>query len=210
MRVLFRTVFCTHSVGESHPEKIHHRLNFIPELKSTIPSLRDSAYPLYWLEYGSLLGSYREQDIIAWDADGDIGVFDFILYEFPMRLETAEWVFIRNVEDQDLREYKVTYDPGTTVSARFISKRNGVFIDIFAFSIMEDAVTLQKYIYSQAEIANFNLWRTLDLLLPINPDGVFLQNMSFNAPRDTEQWLYVWYDTLRAPGKLDPMDWYLL
>ena len=185
---------------------------FIPKLKSTNPVLKelDSTYPLYWLEYGSLLGSYRDQDIIPWDVDGDIGIFDFILLEFPMRFETTKWIFLRNADDIALREYAVTFDSRTTVSARFISKTNGVYIDVFAFSVMENTVNHQKYVYSQLQIRDFRLWRPLEMLLPINPNGTFLGNMTFNIPRDAEQWLYVWYDTLRAPAKLDPMDWYLL
>ena len=50
----------------------------------------------YWLEYGSLLGSYREKDIIEWDDDGDIGIMLNDLNKFPLKYETTNWIWIRN------------------------------------------------------------------------------------------------------------------
>merc|ERR1712232_1097346 len=94
--------------------------------------------------YGSFLGAYRENDIIAWDTDGDIGIFDFVLDTLPVQYETKTFVFRRNPILSHL-----IYDSHNTVSARFISKTNGVFIDIFAYSIVEDAIKKEKYRYNK-------------------------------------------------------------
>ena len=189
-----------YGVGTLSKDDIHQTLRFLFEQFTTVflEEFRvnlSSEYPLYWLEYGSLLGSFREQNIIRWDDDGDIGIFDFILAQFPMRYESEEWLFRRNPDVDSL-----IYDGHNTVSARFISKENGVFIDIFATSIIEDVISGGKYSYNSWSIKDFNFWQKLDDLLPIDKEALFLKNETFNAPRNTERWLLKEYKTLDAPS----------
>merc|ERR1712062_840772 len=161
--------------------------NFLVKLQANVSGLMTSQYPLYWLEYGTLLGSWREEDIIRWDDDGDLGIFDFILAQFPMRYESADWIFRRNPYQNSS-----VYDGSNTVSARIISKWNGVFVDLFAYLI------IGNYLYNSWSINDFNFWQKIDDLLPIG-EGVFLKNKTFLIPRNTERWLLNEYKTLEAP-----------
>merc|ERR1712079_332553 len=95
------------------------------------------------------------------------------------------------------------YDAHNTVSGRFISKLTGCFIDIFAFSVIEDAVSQIRYVYNSWSIKDFAYWQRLDDLLPISDQGIFVLNETFNVPRNTKQWLLKEYKYLEAPiGKL--------
>eukprot|EP01084_Bolivina_argentea_P304523 525930_1 len=154
---------------------------------------------LYWLEYGSLLGSWRDNDIIAWDDDGDIGIFDYILDQLPIKYESKQWIFKRNPQ---IRGY--IYDSHNTVSARFISKINGVFIDLFSYWILQ--YNDKEYVYNTWSINNFDFWQILDDLLPITNHTFF--NHSFNVPYNTKKWLENEYPYgLEAPKVYNDSDW---
>ena len=180
---------------------------------------------LWWLEYGSLLGSFREKNIIKWDDDGDIGIFCNDLLKLPIKYETDKWIWSRNKHIN-----KHIYDSRNTVSARFVSKINGVFIDFFSYSII-DAIDNndgnnknKKYVYNSFSMNNFNLWQLYDDLMPLNNSAIFLNQteIMFNKPRDTKKWLLNEYSSLEPPmekvwqyedhnfsfGDYDNYEWY--
>eukprot|EP01083_Nonionella_stella_P013861 39004_1 len=159
---------------------------FLPSHWQNLSNISKNA--CYWLEYGTLMGAYRDQDIIPWDDDGDMGIFDHCLYELPLIYESMDWVFKRNPSQNSY-----IYDSHNTVSARFISKRNGVFIDFYSYS------TVNGYVYNSWSVNNFDYWQPLDDLLPLNHSGVFLLNHTFNIPRNTKKWLLNEYGTLEVP-----------
>ena len=171
---------------------IEFKTNFICKQNVTLPNIVPSL-PLFWLDEGSLLGSYREGDIIAWDDDGDIGVFDFVLDQWPLEWETDTLIWKRNPGSN-----KFVYDWSNIVSARFISKENGVFLDVMGYSMVTDDNGI-KWLYNKWTMSTFKMWQRLSDLLPITHTGSFM-NDTYNIPRNTKQWLLTYYDSLERPS----------
>ena len=75
-----------------------------------------------WLEFGTLLGAYRNNDFIKNDIDIDLGAF--------LKDERKIDVYLKNLDFKLVREFKL--DSGTKGLERTYSYK-GVFIDVFYF-----------------------------------------------------------------------------
>ena len=179
-------------------KQIHETLTYLfYELKTWINtySSNNNLSIAWWLDYGTLLGSWREKNIIRWDDDGDLGIFHKDLMKLPQKYEQDKWVFIRN---PNINEY--IYDGANTVVARFISKENGVFIDLFSYSMIDIDLN-KRYVYNSWSMNNFRYWQFYDDLMPINGSAVFLNQtkIRFNQPRKPKKWLVNEYGSLEPP-----------
>lgn len=178
---------------------IHKTLTFLfYEFKTWINTytVNNNLTISWWLDYGTLLGSWREKNIIRWDDDGDMGIFYEDLQKLPQKYECEKWVFIRN---PNINGY--IYDGANTVVARFISKENGVFIDFFSYSIIWDIERNKRYVYNSWSMNNFKFWQLYEDLIPINGSAVFLNQtkIMFNQPRKPKKWLVNEYGSLEPP-----------
>ena len=157
---------------------------------------------IYFLDYGSLLGSFRNASIIAWDVNGDIGFMHRDLQQLPLEHEAAQWIFRQNpmyYEDASLS----VYDSHNTVAARVIAKANGVFINVMPYSLIHktDAVD-DAYVYSTADFLEHEKWHRATDLFPINKTGGALKHLTgLQVPHNVEKWLLTYYDDLKAPSE---------
>ena len=156
---------------------------------------------LYFLDYGTLLGSHRNQSIIPWDVNGDIGFMIKDLQQLPLEYESKEWHFKQNpMFHQDEMALNV-YDSHNTVAARVISKENGVFINVMPYSFVHktDSVT-DAYVYSTADFLSHEKWHKASDLFPLNKTGGTLRHLKhLCVPNNVNKWLLTYYDSLAVP-----------
>ncbi|MDE7414475.1 MAG: LicD family protein [Muribaculaceae bacterium] len=90
-----------------------------------------------WLEFGTLLGAYRENDFIKHDYDIDMGAF------FKDKEKLEECLLSNGFEL--LREFRIIED-GKMVGAEQTYSYKAVMIDIFYFHILgEDKIKLNSF-----------------------------------------------------------------
>ena len=153
---------------------------------------------IYFLDYGSLLGSYRNQSIIPWDVNGDIGILHKDLQQLPLEYETNKWIFKQNPMFYEAPDMNI-YDSHNTVPARVISKKNGIFINIWAYSLIHKT-EFDCYLYSTNDFLRHEKWHKATDLFPINKTGGILKDINnIPIPKNTRKWLLSYYDNLGVP-----------
>ncbi|OQR84140.1 hypothetical protein ACHHYP_13853 [Achlya hypogyna] len=83
----------------------------------------------YWLDSGTLLGSYRSQGLIPHDVDADVGMTS-------MSLDMLRHLNVTVPAHYELQIINSTihYNGGdANIPGRFIDRRSGLYIDIFEF-----------------------------------------------------------------------------
>ena len=79
----------------------------------------------WFLAYGTLLGAWRDKDIIQWDRDGDIAMMRIDLLQLPLQhVIAADILFERNPYSAE----PSSLDHSNTIDARLICKTTGVFL----------------------------------------------------------------------------------
>ncbi|OQR80767.1 hypothetical protein ACHHYP_17228 [Achlya hypogyna] len=107
----------------------------------------------YWLDSGTLLGSYRSQGLIPHDVDADVG----------MTTESLDVLRHLNVSVPAVYELQILnstihYNGGdANIPGRFIDRRSGFYIDIFEF------LSSQR----PQRVEGTNAFRSVDMLGPI-------------------------------------------
>lgn len=153
------------------------------ELLKTFKGALDEQGIFFWLEFGTLLGAYREHDFISHDCDLDVGTY----YGEQERIKEA---LIRNGFSLK-REFIVDAPGYKGLEQTYSFKR--VSIDIFYFK--REATKL----YCNSFIPNVNLSEPdLAMVKEITvPDNGFaameFKGMSFNVPSPTEVYLKAHY-----------------
>ena len=107
----------------------------------SLTSLLEEQQIPYWLDYGTLLGCYRDNSFIPWDFDGDIGIlvgnhadvfnlkekleetFPFLLEDFCHHSTLGYKDFLRHYSHPDHRGRFL----------RLVDKRGGSYIDIMHY-----------------------------------------------------------------------------
>jgi hypothetical protein len=126
------------------------------------------------LAYGTLLGYYRNNDIIPWDDDIDVWIDKKDLFKnLPLKHTDDRYLWEININS-------VKYNKENTVAARFICKKTGVFIDVFSYYIKD-----KKFIDSENQQYN------IDNILPFQR-AIFLECYVY-IPNNTEQTLIDYY-----------------
>merc|ERR1712113_1000795 len=126
------------------------------------------------------LGSFRNKSIIVWDVNGDIGFLAKDLQQLPIKYETDLWIFKQNPVFYESDDINV-YDSHNTVAARVISKINGIFINIWAYSLIHKINTDVCYLYSTGDFLLDDKWHKAMDLFPLNKTGGILRHLK-NIP----------------------------
>ena len=153
-------------------------VNSVEYLKFLTTILDEKEIP-YWLECGTLLGAYREGNILPHDYDVDIGILDD--YAEPVKLIIGKWTEHKWVEKlpkcKDGIIYQLTF-PGYQPSYR---------LDIYFFKRVGRRI--QSNFFSTENQAKLQINAThIDALQTIK-----LGNHVFKCPNNIEQFLKVRY-----------------
>jgi phosphorylcholine metabolism protein LicD len=135
-----------------------------------------------WLGFGTLLGYYRDKDIIPWDDDIDVSMMFDDLFKLPKQ-ETLDNTYLWEV-NPNVKPFK--RDRNNTVSARLICMKTGIFVDVFANYIHGDKITDSEK----------NTWKVKDVFPLIETD--FL-GCSAYIPNNIKQVLIDYYGDISIP-----------
>lgn len=155
-----------------------------PKLLSKLKKSLDDYNILFWLDFGTLLGAYREHDFIKHDFDLDIGVF----YENAERVKQA---LLKN-GFKILREFRVNSDSYKGLEHTFIYC--GVTVDIFYYHRRGDIMYCNTFSPFADECYDISIFQVKEIVLPYNGfDVMQFKGEKFIVPAKTDVHLSAHY-----------------
>ena len=143
-----------------------------------------------WLEFGTLLGAYRNNNFISYDLDIDTGMY---ACDYSLRFEDElldkgfkkrRSFYQRNVATDDYFLTEVTFD------------YSGFSVDIFlSFKNKDDNRSVYVYGFESKEFSQKNMYnvRKYDFPLVDNLEKVRIRGTEFNSPNNPENTLKIIY-----------------
>jgi hypothetical protein len=142
----------------------------------------------FFLDFGTLLGAYRNARMIPWDDDIDLGMFTEDLLALPPRHQVTPDTFFEVNPNTNQRQF----DENNRVNARLICTRTGAYIDIFAYWLTEeDHFTSGERIYCKMESI------PREILLPYGK--IQFAGEVYGAPKDPRSYLVLTYGNDLTP-----------
>ena len=170
-----------------HAENIRRKLFHLnaEELLKKIKMALDDNNVFFWLEFGTLLGVYRENNFIEHDLDLDIGVFFEDTYKINGILK--DYGFVK------IKEYKVGDDGCLGFEETY--KYKGVTVDVFYFHKNEDMMYCITFSAFENEyVDNLSLFQVKQISVPFNGfSKIEFKGTWFNIPQKTEEHLAAHY-----------------
>ena len=161
-----------------------------PTILFDIKTILDREGINFWLEFGTLLGAFRENDFIKHDNDIDIAVFYSDREKIQKPLEKGGLKLVRQFScDEGINGFEQTY------------KYKGVFIDIFFFFKENDnSMYCNTFSALEGEVINPGDERVAVRVKKISvPYSGFktmtFKSAEFNIPQNTEEHLKAHYGT---------------
>lgn len=183
------------------PADIHHMKDTKIALKKIVEILTKKEIP-FWVDCGTLLGTYRYGGMIPWDHDADMAIlqddFDNVL---------------RALNDLDKEKYIVmdwsSRDIPKSLLKVFVKKTQKM-IDIYQFKADPDKKTVQLIFYYEKHNFFPQWWkdRELPFQTPFSYETVFpLKKATFDGievfvPNQTEKYLQTFYGENISPVKI--------
>ncbi|TMW56188.1 hypothetical protein Poli38472_008836 [Pythium oligandrum] len=161
----------------------------------------------YFLDSGTLLGAFRDQRVIPFDNDADVGVDQLGLHylqtkkiEFPPGYELTVWN--SKLYPHSTRDFKL---PG-----RVIHQGSGLYVDIFAYLEWKDEKTGERLVGPQTSWAMGNCVSCPKVatgrILRVPPEWLYpvvdcpFENATVKCPAQTEKLLkHVYGSSFRTP-----------
>jgi len=153
----------------------------------------DNAGLFFWLDFGTLLGAYREKDFIKHDMDIDISMF-------AKDIEAAKKAMVQG-GFKLIRTFEVLDDP-TGVEQTYAY--NGVSLDIYFYIEEGDLMYCSAFYWQKEDDFRFGGAVEASVKKWFCPNTGFapimFQGREFNAPKDIVKYLTVNY----GPGFMKP------
>ncbi|MBQ8224401.1 MAG: LicD family protein [Bacteroides sp.] len=158
---------------EKTRRKLYHKnaYELLMQLKHTL----DSNKIFFWLEFGTLLGAYREKDFIKHDLDLDIGLF----FDNPKLVRDA----FENGGFKLKKEFRVGNDGNLGFEETYFYK--GVTVDVFYFHKSEDVMYCNTFSPFKDEYTDMSTFQVKQITVPFTGfSKLTFKNMEFNVPAD--------------------------
>jgi len=166
-------------------KKQHYRNNAVKTLVLAKESL-EKAGLFFWLDFGTLLGAYREKDFIKHDMDIDIAMFAKDIEAAKMAMLQGGFKLIRSFE---------VLDEPTSVEQTY--DYNGVHIDIFFYVVDDDWMNCRSFYWQPEDDYRFGGSVKASVKKWFCPNTGFttmlFKGYEFNVPKDTENYLAATY-----------------
>lgn len=152
----------------------------LKKMKETL----DSNGILFWLEFGTLLGAYREHGFIKHDYDLDIGVFFKNTTEVYDALTQAGFRLIREfkVGDDGTDGFEQTYEYA------------GVSVDVFYFHKDSVGAYCNSFSPFEGENSSLSLFQVKKISVPFKGvSQIQFEGLTLNVPSETDKYLQAHY-----------------
>eukprot|EP01006_Ploeotia_vitrea_P001214 TRINITY_DN104409_c0_g1_i1.p1 TRINITY_DN104409_c0_g1~~TRINITY_DN104409_c0_g1_i1.p1 ORF type:complete len:315 (+),score=10.36 TRINITY_DN104409_c0_g1_i1:84-1028(+) len=148
----------------------------------------------FWLDWGTLLGSWRNHTIIPWDDDGDVGVLHSSLQKIVEKV-------VRFHEFGDEVAFVVKHlHHMTDIPFILVDTNTGVYVDVFAYQ--HNGENLTNTDLPLVDMVHNNHTVPFALVFPLSRCP--LGDMLFPCPRDTKGYLMSTYGSLAVPEGQQP------
>lgn len=135
----------------------------------------DSNNCFFWLDFGTLLGAYREKDFIKHDLDLDIGAF----YKDAKLIRET----LLNNGFKILREYRVGIDGYLGFEETYIYEK--VTVDVFYFHVDGNKMYCNTFSPLKDKDADISLFQVKQITVPYTGfSPLIFKGLEFNAPKD--------------------------
>ena len=182
-KLLVRPIYRMKVKYEENKRRRFYLLNANSLLKQIKSSL-DNNNCFFWLDFGTLLGAYREKDFIKHDLDLDIGAF----------YKDAKLVRKSLLDNgfKILREYRVGDDGALGLEETYIYKN--VTVDVFYFHVEDDVMYCNTFSPLKDKDANISLFQVKQITVPFTGfSPLIFKDLEFNAPKDVVKHLKAHY-----------------
>lgn len=152
-----------------------------------------------WLEYGSMLGAYRDKSFIPYDYDIDIGMY-FDEYSASLERELFDAGF--KIKSLFFKISKL--DPESKTLTEVTLEYKGLVIDVFLYERLGNK--RRGYVYTASlgeEYANKNIYAARETILEISSiEKIDFMGIEFGIPSNAKECLSILYGkTFMTPIK---------
>jgi len=183
------------TVWEEHYVKEFKKKDFKKGKETTdvLRSISDKLFPflderqvIWWMDSGTLLGAYRNFDLIPHDDDLDIVVLE------------RDYEKIRGIPFPYPLVWKDSLNQGA-LKGEIVDSTCGLKCDVYVFQEKDDKIGTSPYLWT-CKGCNNDFWLPVDVIFPLKRSK--FGNVYGNVPNNTEVYLqYMYGDTFQTPDK---------
>ena len=183
--LLYKYVYYPYSVKKSKERKQRMHETFVKEGKNVLKAFvecMNANHITYWLEYGSLLGAYRDGDFVPNELDLDVGVY----------LNDVNKVYhaMKNAGFKLVREFHVVGENGLEQTYEY----NGITIDLMYFYEMDGMMWCNGVIFAGKLSSKFTEYAvTAHHFKPFSCTTFDFLGMEVSIPSNAEEHLIETY-----------------